>query len=160
MKISPRELFDKVIIQVPAGVSDVRLPQPRRLDAQPVGLYESTYSGSGKRLRCTRKQTLHQTQFGAQAYQPLKAWFGDKQVLHGIDAEIRSDSVTAIIEGLPLPPEISDVLLRSDTSGFEAWYNLEVASWFNLTIDYQAVKSVFRNVDTSHVLGFRFKIDF
>ncbi len=71
-----------------------------------------------------------------------------------------SDSVTAIIGGLPLPPDITDTVLRSGSSGFEAWYNLEVASWFNLTLDYQAVRSVFRPIDTSHVLGMRFRIDF
>jgi porin len=71
-----------------------------------------------------------------------------------------SDSVTAIIGGLPLPPDVADVLLRSGSSGFEAWYNLEVASWFHLTVDYQAVRSVIRPIDTAHVLGFRFKVDF
>jgi len=71
----------------------------------------------------------------------------------------RSDSVTAFLDDQPLPPGITDVLFRSGSSGFEAWYNMEVASWFHLTVDYQAVQSTIRPIDTSHVLGFRFKID-
>jgi porin len=71
-----------------------------------------------------------------------------------------SDSVVATSEGVPLPPDTADGLLRSGTSGFEAWYNLKVSSWFDVTLDYQAVRSAFKPIDTSHVLGLRLKIDF
>ena len=69
-------------------------------------------------------------------------------------------TLSAISEGIPLPPDAVDGLLGSGTSGFEAWYNLKLSSWFDVTLDYQAVRSAFKPIDTSHVLGLRLKIDF
>lgn len=74
----PREIVDSVLIQLPNGIEDVRLPQPFKLDAGPVGSYVSDYSGDGKRLRCSRRHSLKQTLFRASAYEPLKAWCTDK----------------------------------------------------------------------------------
>jgi len=73
----PRESRDSVLVQLPAGISDVRLPKPFNLDAGAVGSYVSDYSGDGKRLRCSRRHALQQTLFRASAYGPLRAWFTD-----------------------------------------------------------------------------------
>ena len=74
----PSESFDSVLIQVPEGVSDVRLPQPLNLNAGAVGTYEIRYEGEGSRLRCSRRQALESTLFRAAAYDPLRAWFTDQ----------------------------------------------------------------------------------
>jgi hypothetical protein len=74
----PSEVVDSVLIQLPAGLADIQLPQPLNLDAGGTGAYVSDYSGDGKRLRCSRRHTLNQTLFKPAAFGPLKAWFTDK----------------------------------------------------------------------------------
>ena len=54
---------------------------------------------------------------------------------------------------------LRDGLIQKDVEGFEAWYNIELAPWLHLTLDYQFVEPPLKFIDDSHVLGMRLKVD-
>jgi hypothetical protein len=74
---TPYEAMDEVVLTLPQGTTGVALPEPARLDAGPVGLYESSFDAEGATVRITRHMRLDQVSFPARLHGALTAWFGD-----------------------------------------------------------------------------------
>jgi len=63
--------------RVPEGVIGITLPAPVKLEAGPVGLYQTTHEGKGRIVRTTRTYRLDHGLFPKQSYPGLKSWFTD-----------------------------------------------------------------------------------
>lgn len=71
------ETIDTVFLELPKEAGEVTLPQPARLDAGPVGLYQTKLDRSGGTLIVKRTMRLDLYKFPPRSYKGLKAWFTD-----------------------------------------------------------------------------------
>jgi len=71
------ETFDTLNLELPQGSGEVTLPETRRLNAGPVGMYEVELSSSGGRVIAKRHMKLEIYRFPVQSYDSLRKWFVD-----------------------------------------------------------------------------------
>lgn len=66
---------DKLVLTLPEGVGDVKVPDPITLNAGEAGSYTTKYGRMGKRLVAERNMRLEMFRYGPTAYPDLRGWF-------------------------------------------------------------------------------------
>jgi hypothetical protein len=71
-----REEIDSISIRLPAEVTDVTLPEPANLKAEPAGFYRASYASRDGSLTLERHYRLDIYSFPAASWPGLRGWFG------------------------------------------------------------------------------------
>ena len=68
---------ESVVFKLPDGTASARHPAPATMNAGDAGSYDTSFSGKGNVILCSRKLRISTSRFPAANWAPLRKWFLD-----------------------------------------------------------------------------------